>query len=110
MPRVTHEGCLCSADLYRGVLQPGARVLDLCSSWDSHLPEEVQLQEVSKADVLAASILNHYPSTRALTLSLIHEAYRSFQTLQLSLTVGETHACAFRPSLPQKARTGQHGV
>lgn len=36
-----------AADVYRGVLQPGARVLDLCSSWDSHLPPEQQLGEVS---------------------------------------------------------------
>jgi SAM-dependent methyltransferase len=46
---VTHVDELFIAqltDLYRQRLKPGSRILDLMSSWISHLPEEIQFAEV----------------------------------------------------------------
>ena len=46
---VTHidDGAIAAVtQYYREVLPPGADVLDLCSSWISHLPNEVALGKV----------------------------------------------------------------
>jgi len=38
-------------NLYRSQLQPNTRILDLMSSWVSHLPEEMQFDHVSGSQV-----------------------------------------------------------
>lgn len=65
---VTHvdEGFIQQlTDLYREKLQPGTRILDLMSSWVSHLPEEMEFSHVEgqgmNEDELAKNPrLNHY--------------------------------------------------
>lgn len=50
MPRfVTHvdEGFIQNlTDLYRAHLRPGSRILDLMSSWISHLPDDVEFEHI----------------------------------------------------------------
>ncbi|KAK9823594.1 hypothetical protein WJX72_004112 [[Myrmecia] bisecta] len=51
--------------LYAEILQPKWRVLDLCSSWDSHLPAQLQLSHVAghgmnEAELFANQRLDHY--------------------------------------------------
>ncbi|MBF2066902.1 MAG: class I SAM-dependent methyltransferase [Calothrix sp. C42_A2020_038] len=65
---VTHvdEGFIQQVtDLYRQLLKPNTRILDMMSSWVSHLPEEVQFAHVEghglNAEELARNPrLNHY--------------------------------------------------
>lgn len=52
-------------ELYRQHLQPGMRVLDLMSSWVSHLPDEIQFSHVEGHGLNAAELernprLDHY--------------------------------------------------
>jgi len=52
-------------DLYRQLLKPNIRILDLMSSWVSHLPEEITFSHIEghglNADELSRnSCLNHY--------------------------------------------------
>ncbi len=69
LPRfVTHvdEGFIQQlTDLYRDRLQPNTRILDMMSSWVSHLPEEIKFAHVEghglNAEELARNPqLNHY--------------------------------------------------
>jgi len=69
LPRyVTHvdEGFIQQlTDLYRDRLQPGTRILDMMSSWVSHLPDEIQFAHVEghgmNAEELARNPrLDHY--------------------------------------------------
>ncbi|MEA5570102.1 class I SAM-dependent methyltransferase [Calothrix sp. UHCC 0171] len=65
---VTHvdEGFIQQlTDLYRELLEPNTRILDLMSSWVSHLPEEMNFSHVEghglNADELSRNLrLNHY--------------------------------------------------
>lgn len=65
---VTHvdEGFIQQlTDLYRERLQPHSRILDLMSSWVSHLPEDVEFDHVEGHGLNAAELarnprLNHY--------------------------------------------------
>jgi hypothetical protein len=62
-PRLVHHiddaAVAALTDCYRGILSPGADVLDLMSSWVSHLPDDLPLGEVvghgMNADELAAN-------------------------------------------------------
>ena len=52
-------------DLYRSQLKPGSRVLDLMSSWVSHLPEDVQFAHVeghgmNESELAKNPRLDHY--------------------------------------------------
>ncbi|RDH50944.1 SAM-dependent methyltransferase, partial [Mastigocladus laminosus WC112] len=65
---VTHvdEGFIQQlTDLYRDRLQPNTRILDMMSSWVSHLPEEMQFAHVEGHGLNAEELahnprLNHY--------------------------------------------------
>lgn len=65
---VTHvdEGFIQQlTDLYRERLQPHSRILDLMSSWVSHLPEDIEFAHVEGHGLNAAELaknprLNHY--------------------------------------------------
>ncbi|HEX8387604.1 MAG TPA: methyltransferase domain-containing protein, partial [Sphingomonas sp.] len=62
-PRLVHHiddaAVAALTDCYRGILSPGADVLDLMSSWVSHLPDDMPLGDVvghgMNADELAAN-------------------------------------------------------
>jgi SAM-dependent methyltransferase len=43
-------------DIYRKYLRPGMKVLDLMSSWKSHLPEDIKLAEVTGLGLNAAEL------------------------------------------------------
>lgn len=46
-------------DLYRRLLRPGMRVLDLMSSWVSHLPPEMRFAHVEGHGMNAAEVVQH---------------------------------------------------
>lgn len=53
------------ADLYRSVIPAGSDVLDLCASWDSHLPADLRLHSVighgmNEGELRANSRLTHH--------------------------------------------------
>lgn len=60
MPRlvlhVDRETAAALTAVYRDCLPPGARVLDLMSSWVSHLPDELRLSEVTGLGMNAAEL------------------------------------------------------
>lgn len=59
-------------DLYGRLVPPGARVLDLMSSWVSHLPEDLELREVAGLGLNAAEL----DANPRLTQRLVHDLNR----------------------------------
>ncbi|MBD1909959.1 class I SAM-dependent methyltransferase [Leptolyngbya sp. FACHB-8] len=96
VPRfVTHvdEGFIQQlTDLYRDRLQPGTRILDLMSSWVSHLPEEIQFAHVEghglNAEELARNPrLDHYFTQNLNKQQLLPLPDQSFDAVLITVSV-----------------------
>lgn len=59
------------ADLYRELLAPGARILDLMSSWRSHLPPEIPLHAVGLG--LNSAEMHDNPQLRAAVIADLNQ-------------------------------------
>lgn len=79
-------------DLYRDRLQPNTRILDLMSSWVSHLPEDIEFEHVEghgmNAEELARNPrLDHYFVQNLNQKQLLPLADQSFDAVLIAVSV-----------------------
>ncbi|MBF2051564.1 MAG: class I SAM-dependent methyltransferase [Elainella sp. C42_A2020_010] len=92
---VTHvdEGFIQQlTDLYRERLQPHSRILDLMSSWVSHLPEEIEFEHVeghglNEEELARNPRLNHYFVQNLNQKQLLPLPDQSFDAVVIAVSV-----------------------
>ncbi|XPM60103.2 MAG: class I SAM-dependent methyltransferase [Leptolyngbya sp. IPPAS B-1204] len=92
---VTHvdEGFIQQlTDLYRERLQPHSRILDLMSSWVSHLPEEIEFEHVeghglNEEELARNPRLNHYFVQNLNQKQLLPLPDQSFDAVLIAVSV-----------------------